>query len=110
MDQEPRHLKPGWLTSRLLTALELGRSRLRRKQEAAEAAARARHAEGQRELHALLTRDRAQRVQGLGGPEPVSCPQKGNGEELQYNQRPGLLRPVSRSRLETWFQPGSNSP
>lgn len=59
----------------MLTALKLGRSRLRRKREAAEAAARAQHAEGQRELHAWLIRDRAQRVQrvlreGWGDHDP----------------------------------------
>jgi hypothetical protein len=46
----------------ILTALGLGRSHLRRKRDAAEAAVRAQHAERQREIHAWLTRDRAQRV------------------------------------------------
>jgi hypothetical protein len=59
----------------VLTALKLGRSRLQRKREVAEAAARAQHAEGQRELHAWLIRDRAQRVQqvlreGWGDHDP----------------------------------------
>jgi hypothetical protein len=59
----------------ILAVLGLGRSHLRRKRDAAAAAARAQHAERQKEIHTWLTRDRARRVrqvlrEGWGDHDP----------------------------------------